>query len=64
MLYNVWQFFKWRVPFRRFVNILFRMSIIEALVIEMLKEEGIFCFFLSLNSISMPASINFRAEYA
>ncbi|MCW3142211.1 MAG: hypothetical protein N2V72_08615 [Methanophagales archaeon] len=48
MLYNVWQFFKWRVPFRRFVNILFRMSIIEALVIEMLKEEGIFCFFCPL----------------
>ena len=41
MLYNVWQFFKGRVPFRRFVNILFRMSIIEAVVIEILKEKGI-----------------------
>lgn len=44
MLYNVWQFFKGRVPFRRFVNILFRRSIIKAAVfaaIEILKEKGI-----------------------
>jgi len=44
MLYNVWQFFKGRVPFRRFVNILFRRSIIKAVVfaaIEILKEKGI-----------------------
>jgi len=43
MLYNVWQFFKGRVPFRRFVNILFRRSMIKAVVfaaIEILKEKG------------------------
>jgi len=44
MLYNLWQFFKGRVPFRRFVNILFRRSIVKAAVfaaISILKERGI-----------------------
>jgi len=44
MLYNLWQFFKGRVPFRRFVNILFRQSIVKAAVfaaISILKENGI-----------------------
>ena len=44
LLYNVWQFFKGRVPFRRFVNILFRMRIIKTAVftaIELLKEKDI-----------------------
>jgi hypothetical protein len=44
MLYNVWQFFKGRVPFRRFVNNLFRRRIIETVVfavIELLKEKDI-----------------------
>jgi hypothetical protein len=44
MLYNVWQFFKGRVPFRRFVNILFRRRIIETAVfavIELLREKDI-----------------------
>jgi hypothetical protein len=44
MLYNVWLFFKGRLPFRRFVNILFRMSIIKAVVfstIEILEARGI-----------------------
>jgi putative transposase len=42
MLYNVWQFFKGRVPFRRFVNILFRMSIIKTAVevIALQTEKG------------------------
>jgi hypothetical protein len=43
LLYNVWQFFKGRVPFRRFVNILFRMSIIKTPVFEviaLLTEKG------------------------
>jgi len=42
MLYNLWQFFKGRV--RRFVNILFRRSIVKAAVfaaISILKEKGI-----------------------
>jgi hypothetical protein len=42
LLYNVWQFFKGRVPFRRFVNILFRTRVIETAVfavIELLKEK-------------------------
>ena len=40
----VWRFFKGRVPFRRFVNILFRRRIIETAVfavIELLKEKDI-----------------------
>ena len=44
LLYNVWQFFKGRVPFRRFVNILFRRSIIKIAVfavIALLKEKDI-----------------------
>ena len=44
MLYNLWQFFKGPVPFRRFVNILFRRSIVKAAVfaaISILKERGI-----------------------
>ena len=44
MLYNVWQFFKGRVPFRRFVNILFRRHIIKTAVfavIELLGEKDI-----------------------
>jgi hypothetical protein len=44
LLYNVWQFFKGRVPFRRFVNILFRRRIIKTAVfavIELLKEKDI-----------------------
>lgn len=44
LLDNVWQFFKGRVPFRRFVNILFRMRIHETAVfavIELLKEKDI-----------------------
>ena len=44
MLHNLWQFFKGRVPFRRFVNILFRMSIIKTAVfavIALLKEKDI-----------------------
>lgn len=44
MLYNVWQFFKGRVPFRRFVNILFRERIAKTVVfavIDLLKEKGI-----------------------
>ena len=43
MLYNLWQFFKGRV--RRFVNILFRRSIVKATVfaaISILKERGYF----------------------
>jgi len=42
MLYNVWQFFKGRVPFRRLVNILFRRHIIKTAVfavIALLKEK-------------------------
>jgi hypothetical protein len=41
-LYNLWPFFKGRVPFRRFVNILFRRRIIETAVfavIALLKEK-------------------------
>ncbi|KAF5428318.1 IS4 transposase, partial [Candidatus Methanophagaceae archaeon] len=44
MLYNVWQFFKGRVPFRRFVNILFRRRIIKTAVfavIALLREKDI-----------------------
>ena len=44
LLYNVWQFFKGRVPFRRFVNILFRRRIIKTAVfavIALLKEKDI-----------------------
>ena len=44
MLYNLWQFFKGRVPFRRFVNILFRRSIVKTAVfaaISILKEKGV-----------------------
>jgi hypothetical protein len=44
MLCNVWQFFKGRVPFRRFVNILFRRRIIKTAVFavtELLKENDI-----------------------
>jgi len=44
MLYNVWQFFKGRVPFRRFVNILFRRRIIKTAVfavIARLREKDI-----------------------
>jgi putative transposase len=44
MLYNVWQFFKKRLPFRRFVNILVRKSIIKAGVfsaIDIMNEQGI-----------------------
>jgi hypothetical protein len=44
MLYNLWQFFKGRVPFRRFVNILFRGCIIKRAVfavIALLKEKDI-----------------------
>ena len=43
LLYNVWQFFKGRVPFRRFVNILFMRSIVKTAVfavIALLKEKG------------------------
>jgi hypothetical protein len=42
--YNVWQFFKGRVPFRRFINILFNRRIIKTAVfavIALLKEKGI-----------------------
>jgi hypothetical protein len=44
MLYNLWLFFKGHLTFRRFVNILFRMSIIKAVVlltIEILKAKNI-----------------------
>jgi hypothetical protein len=44
MLYNLWQFFKGHVPFRRFVNILFRRSIIKTAVfavIALLKAKDI-----------------------
>ena len=46
MLYNLWQFFKvkGRVPFRRFVYIMFRRSIVKTAVfaaISILKEKGI-----------------------
>jgi len=44
MLYNVWQFFKKRLPFRRFVNILERNSIIKAAVfsaVEIMSDKGI-----------------------
>ncbi len=44
MRYNVWQFFKGRVPFRRFANILFRRHIIKTAVfavIEFLGEKDI-----------------------
>ncbi|RCV64225.1 IS4 transposase [Methanophagales archaeon] len=44
MLYNIWQFFKGRVPFRRFVNILFRRHIIKTAVfavIALLGEKNI-----------------------
>jgi hypothetical protein len=40
MLYNVWQFFKGRVPFRRFVNILFRRHIIKAAVFAVIELLG------------------------
>ena len=43
MLYNVWQFFKGRVPFRRFVNILFRRSIVKTVVfavIALFRKKG------------------------
>jgi uncharacterized protein YcgL (UPF0745 family) len=45
MLYTVWQFFKGRVSFRRFVNILFRKCIIKTAIFEvitLLKEKGFF----------------------
>ena len=44
LLYNVWQFFKGRVPFRRFINILFRRRIIKTAVFavtKLLKEMDI-----------------------
>jgi hypothetical protein len=44
MLYNLWQIFKGYLTFRRFVNILFRMSITKAVVlstIEIIKAKGI-----------------------
>lgn len=37
MLYNVWQFFKKRLSFRRFVNIIERNSIIKAAVLSTVK---------------------------
>ncbi len=43
ILYNVWQFFKGRVSFRRFVNILFRRSIVKTAVfavIALFREKG------------------------
>jgi hypothetical protein len=44
MLYNVWLYFKKRLPFRLFVNILERNSIIKAAVfstVEIMSDKGI-----------------------
>jgi hypothetical protein len=42
-LYNVWQFFKRLLPFRRFVNIVERNSIIKVAVfstVEIMSDKG------------------------
>jgi putative transposase len=47
VLYNLWRFFKGSLSFRRFINIMFRMSVIKAVVlltIEILVSRNILAY--------------------